>query len=74
MLPVFSKHQVSWYNWGLVAGKQQTYLPWGKKGQTIKDPWHWDLLWRDGKPYDPAEIELIRGFKFESPVGEINAE
>lgn len=74
VLPVFSKHQVSWYNWGLVAGKQQTYLPWGKKGQTIKDPWHWDLLWRDGKPYDPAEIELIRGFKFESPVGEINAE
>ncbi|MBL7219189.1 MAG: cellulase family glycosylhydrolase [Phycisphaerae bacterium] len=64
VLPVFAKYKVSWWNWGLVAGKQQTYLPWGKKGQTIKDHWHWDMLWPDGKPYDPKEIELIKNFKF----------
>ena len=64
VLPVFAKYKVSWWNWGLVAGKQQTYLPWGKKVQTIKDPWHWDMLWPDGKPYDPKEIELIKNFKF----------
>ena len=64
VLPVFAKYKVSWWNWGLVAGKQQTYLPWGKKGLTIKDHWHWDMLWPDGKPYDPKEIELIKNFKF----------
>jgi hypothetical protein len=64
VLPVFAKYKVSWWNWGLVAGKQQTYLPWGKKGLTIKDPWHWDMLHPDGKPYAPKEIELIKNFKF----------
>ncbi|MBT3202040.1 MAG: cellulase family glycosylhydrolase [Phycisphaerales bacterium] len=64
ILPIFAKYKVSWWNWGLVAGKQQTYLPWGKKGLTIKDPWHWDMLWPDGKPYAPKEIELIKNFKF----------
>ena len=66
VLPAFAKEKVSWYNWGLVAGKQQTYLPWGKKDLTIKDPWHWDMLWPDGKPYAPKEIELIKNFKFEA--------
>jgi hypothetical protein len=66
VLPVFAKHRVGWYNWGLVAGKQQTYLPWGKKGLSIKDHWHWDMLWPDGRPYDPKEIELIKNFKFTS--------
>ncbi|MHC5056845.1 MAG: glycoside hydrolase 5 family protein [Planctomycetota bacterium] len=64
VLPVFARHRVSWYNWGLVAGKQQTYLPWGDKSKTINDPWHWDLLWPDGRPYDPKEIDLIRRFAF----------
>ncbi|OVE73585.1 hypothetical protein BVX94_03440 [bacterium B17] len=68
LLPIFSKHQVGWYNWGLVAGKQQTYLPWGDKSKTINDPWHWDLLWPDGKPYDPKEIELIKAFKYDKQV------
>jgi len=65
VLPVFAGHKVSWYNWGLVAGKQQTYLPWETKGRTIKDHWHWDMLWPDGRPYDPREIELIKSFTFD---------
>jgi hypothetical protein len=64
MLPVIAEHKVSWYNCGLVAGRQQTYLPWGQKGQTINDHWHWDMLRSDGKPYDPKEIELIKNFTF----------
>jgi hypothetical protein len=24
MLPLFAKHRVGWYNWGLVAGRTQT--------------------------------------------------
>jgi len=68
ILPIYAKHQTGWYNWGLVAGKQQTYLPWGDKSKTINDPWHWDLLWPDGKPYDPKEIELIKNFKYDESV------
>jgi len=64
MLPMFAEHKVSWCNWGLVAGRQQTYLPWGQQGQTINDPWHWDMLWPDGKPYAPKEIDLIKNFRF----------
>ncbi len=67
VLPVFAKNKVSWYNWGLVVGKQLTYLPWEQKGQSINDPWNWDMLWPDGKPYDPKEIELVKNFKFTDP-------
>lgn len=66
VLPLFARNKVSWYNWGLVAGKQQTYLPWENKGLTINDHWHWDMLWPDGRPYDPNEVKLIKNFKFES--------
>jgi hypothetical protein len=65
VLPVFAEHKVSWYSWGLVAGKQQTHLPWEEKGRTIEDPWHWDMLWPDGTPYDPGEIELVKSFTFD---------
>jgi len=64
MLPVYARHGVGWYNWGLVAGKQQTYLPWEDRTKTINDHWHWDMLYPDGKPYDPKEIVLIRNFRF----------
>lgn len=64
VLPVFMAHNVGWYSWGLVAGKQQTYLPWEIQGRTINDPWHWDLLYPDGTPYDPEEIKLIQSFGF----------
>lgn len=64
MLPVYARYRVGWYNWGLVAGKQQTYLPWEDRTKSIKDHWHWDMLYPDGKPYDPKEIALVRNFKF----------
>lgn len=64
MLPVYAKYRVGWYNWGLVSGKQQTYLPWEDTTRTINDPWHWDMLYPDGRPYRPAEVALIRAFRF----------
>jgi len=68
MLPVYARHGVGWYNWGLVAGKQQTYLPWEDKTKSISDHWHWDMLYPDGNPYDAKEIELIRTFQFEKEI------
>lgn len=65
ILPVFAEHHVGWYQWGLVAGRTQTYMPWGsKKGDTMPALWQHDVFHADGKPYDLQEIELIRNFDF----------
>jgi len=64
LLPVYARYGVGWYSWGLVAGKQQTYLPWETKTQTLNEPWSWDLLYPNGRPYRPAEVALIKAFRF----------
>jgi len=65
ILPVFVENQVGWYNWGLVAGKTQTYMHWGsKEGDTMPMVWQHDVFHPDGKAYDQKEIELIRKFEF----------
>ncbi|MCY2954189.1 MAG: cellulase family glycosylhydrolase [Planctomycetota bacterium] len=61
ILPIFNELDVGWYNWGLVAGRTQTYMPWGsKKGDPMPAVWQHDIFHADGKPYDAAEIELLR--------------
>jgi hypothetical protein len=65
-LPVFAKHGVGWYNWGLVAGRTQTYMPWGsKKGDPMPALWQHDILRADGTAFDAKELEAIRGFRYE---------
>jgi len=65
LLPLFAEHNASWYNWGLVAGRIQTYMPWGsKRGDPMPKVWQHDMLHPDGRPYDAKEIELIRKFEF----------
>jgi len=67
MLPLFAKHQVGWYNWGLVAGRTQTNRGYAsKKGDPRPTLWHYDVLHPDGSPYDPQELELIRNFAFDN--------
>ena len=65
ILPTFSEQHVGWFNWGLVAGKTQTYLPFDSKAGA-KDPevWQFDILKEDGDPYDKDEVELIRNFVY----------
>ena len=61
ILPLFSRYEVGWYNWGLVAGRTQTYMPWGsKKGDPMPVVWQHDVLQADGKPFDSKEAELLR--------------
>ncbi|HOW73460.1 MAG TPA: 1,4-beta-xylanase [Phycisphaerae bacterium] len=61
ILPVFSEQQVGWYQWGLVAGRTQTYYHWGSKpGTPPPTIWQHDLLRPDGTPYDGGEVELLR--------------
>ena len=62
-LPYFKKHKIGAWNWGFVAGKIQTQYPWAswrRKFTAEPEVWHHDVLRPDGKPFDSAEIELIR--------------
>ena len=64
-LPIFAREQVGWYNWGLVAGRTQTFLDWrSKAGDPPPAVWQHDIFHADGRPYNPAEIEMIRHFAF----------
>jgi hypothetical protein len=64
ILPVAVRHGVAAYNWGLVAGKTQTYLPWDSWDHPNPVPpggWFSDLLHLDGRPYRDSEVRAIRG-------------
>jgi len=63
-LPIAKKHKVAAINWGLVAGKTQTYLPWDswQHPYTDREPaiWFHEVFRTDGTPYREDEVELIR--------------
>ncbi len=64
ILPIAKRHNVGALNWGLVAGKTQTYLPWDSWEQPYTTPptvWFHDLLQADGRPYQDTEIQLLSG-------------
>ena len=63
ILPIAKRHNVGAFNWGLVAGKTQTYLPWDSWDHPYTTPpkvWFSDLLQPDGRPYQDSEIQTIR--------------
>jgi hypothetical protein len=65
MLPIFAKHHIGWYHWGLVAGRTQTYLSWeSKPGDPDPEIWQHDFMHPDGTAYDAGEILLIKQFEF----------
>jgi hypothetical protein len=62
ILPVAARHDVGAFNWGLVAGRTQTYLPWDSWDRPDPAPklWFSDLLDVDGRPYRDSEVRAIR--------------
>ncbi|HTW80372.1 MAG TPA: hypothetical protein VME23_12570 [Terracidiphilus sp.] len=64
VLPIARKYRVAAINWGLVAGKSQTYLPWDswQRPYVLEKPtvWFHDVFYADGKPYREREVEIIR--------------
>ncbi len=63
ILPVAKRHNVGAYNWGLVAGKTQTYLPWDSWDHpypAVPKVWFHDLLGPDGQPFQDNEIQAIK--------------
>lgn len=63
-LPIAKKDHVGAINWGLVAGKTQTYLPWDswQHPYVLEQPpvWFHDVFYPDGRPYREREIEIIQ--------------
>src|SRR6202035_1159195 len=63
ILPVAKRHNVGAFNWGLVAGKTQTYYPWDSWAHPYQAPpqvWFHDLLLPDGRPYRDSEFPAVR--------------
>lgn len=63
ILPLLKQENVGAYNWGFVSGKSQTIYPWDSWEKQYTGPppvWFHDIFYADGKPYDAAEVELIR--------------
>jgi hypothetical protein len=76
-LPVAKKYKVAAINWGFVAGKTQTYLPWDswQKPYVNREPavWFHEIFRQDGTPYRQEEVDLIRqltGARAPSGVGQ----
>jgi hypothetical protein len=64
VLPLAKALDVGMVNWGFVAGKTQTTLPWDSwdRPYTLQQPpiWFHDLLHGDGTPYRQREADIIR--------------
>jgi len=64
VLPIAQQERVGAMNWGFVAGKTQTYLPWEswEHPYVLSQPpvWFHEVLRPDGTPYRQAEVDLIR--------------
>jgi Cellulase (glycosyl hydrolase family 5) len=64
VLPVAKKYDVGAINWGLVAGKTQTYYPWDswRHPYILDQPtvWFHEVFYATGQPYREAEVMLIR--------------
>jgi hypothetical protein len=72
-LPIAQKHRVAAINWGFVAGKTQTHLPWDswQKPYVDREPtvWFHEIFKQDGTPYKQDEVDLIRKLTAAASVG-----
>ena len=63
-LPIAKRYHVAAINWGLVAGKTQTYFPWDswQRPYVLQQPtvWFHEVFRQNGQPYRQREVDLIR--------------
>ncbi len=63
-LPIAKQYHVAAINWGLVAGKTQTYFPWDSwdRPYVRQQPtvWFHEVFRQDGTPYRQREVDFIR--------------
>lgn len=71
-LPYLKDNRIGGWNWGLVAGRTQTYYPWGSpKDAPEPKLWFHDLLRKDGTPHDASEARFIGKVISEKPIGSV---
>lgn len=71
-MPVAKRYNVAAYNWGLVAGKTQTHLPWDSWQQPYtngREPaiWFHEVFQTNGKPYKKEETKFIKNMTKDEP-------
>lgn len=62
-LPLFKAEGIGCYQWGLVKGQTQTYIPWPEIKRIDNNyavRWFHDVFNENGVAYDPSEMELIK--------------
>ena len=71
IFPLFYLEKVGCYNWGLVAGKMQTFEPWVHVWENYdRNPdlpydftkWFHDIYRPSLRPYDPEEIRILKEY------------
>lgn len=70
ILPIFERHNVSGYSWGLVAGKTQTNYAWDSWSVTYDgEPnlWFHDIFREDGTPYKEEEVKFLIQYRETRP-------
>jgi len=64
ILPIAKQYHMAAINWGFVAGKTQTYLPWDswQRPYVLTQPtvWFHEVFRQDDTPYRQREVDLIR--------------
>ncbi|HOC00358.1 MAG TPA: 1,4-beta-xylanase, partial [Verrucomicrobiota bacterium] len=69
-LPYLKLNQIGCWNWGLVAGRTQTYYPWGSpKDAPEPKLWFHDIFRADGTPYCATEVRFIKVTTGKLPTG-----
>jgi hypothetical protein len=73
ILPLAKTDHVGAINWGLVAGKTQTYLPWDswQRPYVLEKPavWFHEVFHSDGTPYREEEARIIRELTGKAAAG-----
>ncbi len=61
-MPLLKANNIAAINWGLVAGKTNTMYAWDTPLPTGEEPklWFHEIFRKDGTPYDPKEVALIK--------------
>jgi hypothetical protein len=60
-LQFLKENKIACWNWGLVAGRTQTYFPWGSpKDAPEPKQWFHDILRRNGTPFNVREVQFIK--------------
>ncbi|MBT1710971.1 cellulase family glycosylhydrolase [Fulvivirgaceae bacterium PWU5] len=68
IMPMLKEKNVGAINWGFISGKTNTIFAWDTPIPSGNEPelWFHDILRKDGTPYSPSEIQVIKAVNAKS--------